>query len=149
MIDFVHIPKNAGTSIKELCIPNLPDSFITYRGHGTDPSILKKEQLVILREPKDRFCSSVRYSLSYMKNDPDGNPDKFRDFEIKELLTPSIWAEVLADANHIHYDLIKSEVSNFEHKVGNIHLDDKWTFTPQHIWLNKCCYPRVALFHQL
>jgi len=33
--------------------------------------------------------------------------------------------------------------------VGNIPLDVKWTYAPQHIWLNRCCSPRVALFHEL
>jgi hypothetical protein len=149
MIDFVHIPKNAGTSMKELCVPNLPNSFLVYHGHSTDPVTLKGEQLIILREPKDRFCSAVRYSLSYMKNDSDGDVDKFYDFEEKCLLDPNTWAEALADVNHLHHDLVKSEVRNVSHKVGNIHLDEKWTYAPQHIWLNRCCSPRVALFHEL
>jgi len=149
MIDFVHIPKNAGTSIRELCAPNLPSSFISYHGHGTDPNTLQGEQLIILREPKDRFCSAVRYSLAYMRDDPGGNRCKFHEFETKGLLNPGRWAEALADVNNVHHELIKSEVSNVEHKVGNMHLDDRWTFAPQYIWLNRCRYPRVALFHQL
>jgi hypothetical protein len=149
MIDFVHIPKNAGTSMKELCIPNLPSSFLSYHGHSADPLALKGEQLIILREPKDRFCSAVRYSLSYMKNDSDGDVDKFYEFEEKDLLDPSTWAEALADTNHLHHELVCSEVKNVSHKVGNIHLDDKWTYASQFIWLNRCCCPRVALFHEL
>lgn len=149
MIHFVHIPKNAGTSMKELCVPNLPNSFLAYHGHGTDPLSLNGEQLVILREPKDRFCSAVRYSLTYMKNDSDGDIDKFYDFEEKGLLDPSTWAEALADINHLHHELVYSEVRNVSHEVGNIPLDVKWTYAPQHIWLNRCCSPRVALFHEL
>jgi len=135
--------------MKELCVPNLPNSFLAYHGHGIDPLSLNGEQLVILREPKDRFCSAVRYSLTYMKNNSDGDIDKFYDFEEKGLLDPSTWAEALADINHLHHELVYSEVRNVSHKVGNIPLDVKWTYAPQHIWLNRCCSPRVALFHEL
>lgn len=148
-IDFVHIPKNAGTSIGELCSPNLPSSFLVYNGHSIDPCTLMGEQFVILREPKDRFCSAVRYSLAYMRDDPNGDLGKFHNFQSKGLVDPNSWAEVLADVNHEHYKLVNSEIINVQHKVGNLLLDDKWTFAPQHIWLNKCRSPRVALFHEL
>mgnify|MGYP001094707747 CR=1 FL=1 len=149
MIDFIHIPKNAGTSIQEICAPNLEGSFITYHGHGTDPGTLDGEQLVILRDPKDRFCSAVRYSLAFMRDNEDGDPDKYHDFETRDLVDPNSWIEVLVDINHKQYDLVSREIRNVNHKVGNMHLDDKWTYTPQHIWLNRCCCPRVALFHEL
>lgn len=149
MIDFVHIPKNAGTSIEELCAPTLPDSFLSYHGHGTDPCTLHGEQLVVLREPKDRFCSAVRYAISFMRYDPGGDVDKFHDFQTKGIVDPNSWAEILSDVNHEHYKLVQSEVMNVQHKVGDLLLDDKWTFAPQHIWLNRCRLPRVALFHTL
>jgi hypothetical protein len=149
MIDFVHIPKNAGTSIKELCSPTLPDSFIRYNGHSTDPCSLLGEQLVVLREPKDRFCSAVRYSIAFMRYNPQGDLDKFHEFQTKGIVDPNSWAEILADVNHEHYKLVNSEVLNVQHNVGDLLLDDKWTYAPQHIWLNRCRSPRIALFHDL
>jgi hypothetical protein len=143
MIDFVHIPKNAGTSIGELCGEG---SFITYHGHGKDPDTLEGEQLVVLRDPKDRFCSAVRFSLAYMREEYS---DKFKIFETHNLMDPSSWAEVLANREHVHHDLVNSEVCNIQHKVGNTLLSDKWTYAPQHIWFDRCRSPRVALFHEL
>jgi hypothetical protein len=62
-INFVHIPKNAGTELRvRLCGRRSPNFEIVYNGHATDGRSLTN-QLIVLREPVERFASAVRYAL--------------------------------------------------------------------------------------
>lgn len=55
LINFIHIPKNAGTSIKELC-----NNKLKYNGHGTDVFNKNiKNQLIILRNPVERLYQQL------------------------------------------------------------------------------------------
>ena len=61
LINFIHIPKNGGTSIKEITNNS---RTIVYNGHETD--VYNKNlsnQLVVIRNPIDRFISSVYYAI--------------------------------------------------------------------------------------
>ena len=69
LINFIHIPKNGGTSIKECCNNRLHTSTIVYNGHNTDVyNKILYNQLVVIRNPIDRFISAVSYSLQKWSN---------------------------------------------------------------------------------
>jgi hypothetical protein len=130
-INFIHIPKNAGESIRELC-----NNKFRYNGHGTDvfnPSL--NNQLVILRNPLDRFISSVKYCLEKWKHEQ----------QIKKLIknkidTPDKWITIWKNKNHPHHNILMDEILKNEHFLGNKKIKYKWTYTPQKEWFNKPKY---------
>lgn len=131
IINFIHIPKNAGSSIRELC-----NNKLKYNGHGTNvfnPSL--NNQLVILRNPLERFISSVKYCL-----------EKWNHLEnIKVLLknninTPDKWITIWKNKNHPQHKILMEEIYNKSHKLGNKKIKYKWTYTPQVKWFNKPKY---------
>ena len=131
IINFIHIPKNAGSSIRELC-----NNKLKYNGHGTNvfnPSL--NNQLVILRNPLERFISSVKYCL-----------EKWNHLEnIKVLLknninTPDKWITIWKNKNHPQHKILMEEIYNKSHKLGNKKIKYKWTYKPQVKWFNKPKY---------
>ena len=69
MYNFIHIPKNAGTSIKKNIDSNLNlKSFIKYNDHNTCVfKSITENNVIILRDPIDRFCSAVNYTIKKKK----------------------------------------------------------------------------------
>jgi len=66
MFNFIHVPKTAGTSMRHLCLQS--NGLIKYNGHGADvssPSI--KNQILIIRNPVDRFKSAVKYVSDFFE----------------------------------------------------------------------------------
>ena len=130
---FIHIPKNAGTSFVKLCREN---KNITYNYHNVNVFDTKiTDQMIIIRDPIKRFISAVYYGLEKWSNDPI----------IKKLInnninTPEKWIQIWMNKDHIHHNLLMSELLNKNHKIGDNILEYKWTYTPQYKWVNNPKY---------
>lgn len=130
-INFIHIPKNAGTSIE-----NLKSNIFRYNYHSTDvfnPNL--KNQLVILRNPLERFISSVNYAHQKWNH-----LNVIKELEKQNINTPDKWITVWKDPNHVHHKLLMSEILNKKQQIGNKVIKYKWTYTPQKAWFNKPKY---------
>lgn len=141
-INFIHIPKNGGTSIKYL-----NNSNIIYNPHKSN--VFDKnlnEQLVILRDPIDRFQSAVRYALQ--KRPRNKLRGKLIDNKID---TPEKWVNILRNRDKKNLKLVEDEILNKDetdiHKIGKNYLKYKYTYTPQSHWINNPKH--VILFENL
>ena len=134
-INFIHIPKNAGTTIKQICNPKTiysANNTLVYNGHRTD-SFNKKltNQFVVIRNPIDRFISAVSYSLQKWSNEP----------HVKYLIenkidTPEKWVKIWMNPKDKQYPYLMNMIKNKNHKIGNRVIEYKWTYSPQSLWIN-------------
>lgn len=132
-INFIHIPKNAGTSIKELCKKS---KQLVYNGHNTDVFNKNlKNQLVIVQDPIERFKSAVYYALQKWSFEPQIS------YLIKNKInTPEKWVEVWSDETNPHHSHLLQEILNKSHKIGEKTLKYKWTYSPQVNYINEPKY---------
>jgi hypothetical protein len=129
VINFIHIPKNGGTTIEELCNIN---SLLIYNGHKTDVYNNNiSNQIIIIRNPIDRFISAVYYALQVWSFTP--NIKYLIDNEIN---TPEKWIQIMMNENHQQYPYLMKEMKNVDHKIGDKLLEYKWTYSPQNLWIN-------------
>ena len=132
-INFIHIPKNGGMAIRDICSKNIQ---LVYNYHNTD--VTNKQlcnQMVILRNPIDRFISAVYYAIQKWSREP----------HIQKLIssginTPNKWVEVWSNSNHKEYKNLMDEMLNKSHRVGGHLLKYKWTYSPQSFWINNPKY---------
>jgi len=130
-INFIHIPKNGGSSIKQLC----NQSTFKYNPHSTNVYSNLTNQLIIIRNPIDRFISAVYYSLQKWSSEPHV---KFLiDHKID---TPEKWVQIWMNPQHKHHKHIMIMIKNKTHKIGNKLLEYKWTYSPQSLWINNPKY---------
>jgi hypothetical protein len=66
-IDFIHIPKNCGTSIKHLVDSKKLLNVNVYNPEYDPISLNPDTSMLILRYPVDRFVSAFYYSRFYPK----------------------------------------------------------------------------------
>jgi hypothetical protein len=127
MSNFIHIPKNGGTSVKSKC-----NDVIIYNGHDSDPKTLKN-RVVIIRNPFDRFASAVAYSIKEGIKNEDEN---ILTLVYEDFVDPSKWAEIIFgnEKDHPMYDNIMQEVLNKSHIIGKYKPKFKWTYTEQSRW---------------
>lgn len=130
-INFIHIPKNGGSSIKAYLKKN-SDINIIYNGHNASINNLEN-QMIIVRDPYYRFCSAVQYALERYRTT---SPKIQKIYEAK-LTSPNEWCEAWEDINHKYHNLIIDEVTNTEHCINSNLIDLKWTYAPQHYWVNE------------
>jgi hypothetical protein len=130
MINFIHIPKNAGTSLGKL-IKTEAIEGLNYCNHWVDVDTTNKPHLVILRDPIDRFTSAFFYSKRYPKSLLS---------EMSDINNPNDLAERLEEGET---HLIKSP----KHYVGKKIRGLSFVFTPQHYWINDPEY--VLNYHNL
>jgi len=127
-LNFFHIPKNVGTSIRNL-IANCKLPNVTYHNHWIDPKKYPSESsIMVIRDPIDRFTSAFNYMYTYpgigLYKHPDiNNPDKF--------------ANLFYDTPEAAKKLI-----NRNHFIGSRRFDIDWVFIPQSEWYND---PRYVL----
>lgn len=133
IINFIHIPKNGGTSIKEIC-----NNTIVYNGHNTD--IYNKKlcnKLVVIRDPIDRFISSVYYAIQKWSHIPE-----VKYLISKNIDTPEKWVKIWSEPKHQYHNDLMSEMLNKTHFIGNKLNKYKWTYSPQSLWINN---PRFVI----
>lgn len=136
IINFIHIPKNGGTSIKKLCYKNF---FLKYNGHNSnvhDKNL--RNQLIVLREPIERFISCVYYALQKWSNEPH-----IKYLISKGIDTPEKWVQIWSDPSHEEHKKLMVELSNNKNcKIGNIIPNYNWIYCPQYCWINN---PRFVI----
>jgi hypothetical protein len=130
MINFIHIPKNAGTSLGKLIKDGVIEG-LNYCNHWVDVDTTNKPNLVILRDPIDRFTSAFFHSKNYPKSLLGGMSD---------INNPNDLAERLEDGE-IHL------IEHDKHYVGTRIRGLSLVFTPQHYWINEPEY--VLNYHNL
>jgi hypothetical protein len=123
MINFIHIPKNAGTSISILIAGGDLKDF-KYHSHWSDVNEISQPQMVIWRDPIDRFSSAFFYSKCY----PNSELSKMDDMK-----NPNDLAERFADGD-------MTLMENPDHYVGKRIKGLELVFTPQHYWWNNPQY---------
>ena len=128
-VNFIHIAKNAGTSMKDLA-KQYPHLKIIYHSHNAPISQLTNQMLVI-RNPFDRFCSAVQYAIENYSHSP-----KVAALIEAGLTTPSHWAEAWGNPTHPAHHLVLEEVVNQSHSIDNKLISYKWTYEPQTSWFN-------------
>lgn len=138
---FVHIPKNAGKSVAKLINSGKLPNFV-FCGHNYE--VPKKhrsprnEEVVILRDPCDRFISAFSYSKKYWHNDVNS-----------QFSSASELAESAADPACAKHQLALIEMGNDEycikkrdgkyirsHTVQEKQTKNTWIYEPQSTW---CC----------
>jgi hypothetical protein len=118
---FIHIPKNGGMSIRNAIIDT---TKIKYCGHGVVfRNIQHLKQIIVLREPIDRFTSAFFYLKQYKKN-------KSRDlFKSPEDLIQGI---IDFDINAFNF----MKIHDGYHHVNGIKINTDWVFHKQVGWID-------------
>jgi len=142
-IVFIHIPKNAGTSIRNLLKNQLKTLDIEYAHHNVKKELINnKKQLIIVRNPLDRFCSSVNFAITKY-----GSTERIRNIINAGLKTPDDWATHFFDTNSKYHTLVLKEVLNETHFVFSKKLKYKWTYDLQSHYIDNPTY--VILYENL
>ena len=132
-MNFIHIPKNAGSMINSL-LKSKQYPKIIYRGHDFDVKGLPHNslELIVIRDPIDRFCSAVRYAIEKYSHTP--NIKSLIDLQIIE---PEQFAQIWKDPNHPYHSILMKEILNDCHHVGSKKLTYKYTYSSQMEWIHK------------
>nr|QFG73710.1 MAG: glycosyltransferase family 25 [Megaviridae environmental sample] len=135
-INFIHIPKNAGTSIQDLCI-----SKIIYHPHKTNCRGMPR-QLIIIRDPVSRFISAVNYALK-----KHSNATYVKPLIENKINTPDKWVNALRNKNSPHNRLVLREMKNRNHMIGKFKPKLKYTYSPQYFYYHNPKY--VVIYENL
>ena len=136
---FIHVPKNAGTSMRGILTDKNSDIPIKYVGHNYPKRY--KNEIAVIRDPIDRLISAFYYSKQKW-------PNEFN----KQFDTPNEFVEAWADPNNEKHEIAKSIISNKKEKFlirntnATIQLNEVnhsvlgkktpyiWTYMPQSTW---------------
>lgn len=119
---FVHIPKNAGTSVSK-AIKNSNQNILEAFGHSVRIQVKLRDyrKIYIIRNPFDRFASSFFYLKQYAKN-------RNSIFQ-----TPTDLIDGLLEFRQEAFSFLK--VYDHFHMVNGKKIFTDWTFHPQKDWL--------------
>lgn len=118
---FIHIPKNAGTSIRE-ALHDHP--YIQYYGHDVrraDVAHLKK--IYVIREPGDRFASAFFYLRNHGRSQAEN----------KVFANPNELLEALVELDPRALRMMR--LSDEIHTIDDVPIFTDWVFAPQHRWV--------------
>ena len=101
---FIHIPKNAGWTIKDAIKKN--NLNIIYIHHKYSSKISNTEEIVVIRDPIQRFVSAFNYSKTSWKN-PIIN--QFND--VNELV------DALMDSNNNKHKIAQYYITNSKEAI--------------------------------
>ena len=133
-LSFIHIPKNAGTSVKQAIADNQLPILVT--GHPY-PRKLSTEEFVVLRCPVGRFISAFHYGCKFW-------PSRIN----AQFASADELASSAADPDHPKHALAWIELGNRpehilqrsgeampQHTVGSRITNFSWAYEPQSTWL--------------
>lgn len=141
---FIHIPKNAGTSLKKILLEH---NFIL-AGHNINFNWINTNNLktlIVIRDPVSRFISSVNYSICNAQN--EGLSENI----LQHIRCPDDWAEAMLNSDHDLYKDVWDTIIN--NKLNRIHtLDDRilkyrWHWSHQYLWIKNPTY--VIIYEKL
>lgn len=130
-INFIHIPKNGGTSLKKIC-----KKKIKFNNHNVNVKD-KNNQFIILRNPIDRFISSIYYAIEKWSFE-----EQIKNLIDNGIDTPDTWVKIWSDPNHKFYNLVMKEMLNENHMIGNKKPKYKWTYCKQIEWYDN---PKIII----
>lgn len=133
-LSFIHIPKNAGTSVIRAIVDNkLP---IRFSGHPY-PAKLADEEIVVLRSPVSRFISAFYYGQKYWSNQVN-----------KQFANANELATSAGDPDHPKHALAWIELGNLpehlllrngqatpQHTIASRVIEYCWVYEPQSSWM--------------
>lgn len=133
MINFIHIPKNGGSSIAKIVKKHRPQ-LLGYHKHHVIPFHLAGYNLYILRDPIRRFCSAVNYALEKWSFDKN-----IKNCIKHGINTPEQFIQCYKNKNHKFHEIVRKEIENIEgkHMIGQMKLIHKYVYTPQVFWIRK------------
>lgn len=144
---FIHIPKNAGTSIKNSVV--FANKNMKYYAHRTDIDELpnNKTYFIIIRDPLYRFCSAVDYHIKHQLSHKKNSFVSQLLAIDKNFIHPNDWAEALGDPNHRFHNLLIKTISNPNHKFGKKFPGYNYIFLAQSTWIRQDF--KVLIFENL
>ena len=128
---FIHIPKNAGTSIQRL-IYSTKDLPLVYVGHNYPTS--RTNEIVVLRDPIDRFVSAFTYMKQYHFRN---NAVDFQVIKTANDLAESLYT---GDDRFPHaLAILKQQHRQFQSIKGK-RIHTNWVFAPQYLYVHEPAY---------
>lgn len=125
---FIHIPKNAGNSIIQ-ALKTCPRFRICNHSILLS-SVAHLKQVVILRDPVDRFTSAFFYVKNYPRADREIYAQKYGRFQTPEQLVQAL----------LHEDPVATqflETGGPLHIVNGKKIYTNWVFHPQKDWVDR------------
>lgn len=130
-MNFIHIPKNGGSSIKKIC-----GGKLNYYSHNID--VFENNipnQFIVIRNPIERFISAVYYCLEVWS----------KEKHVQELIknkidTPEKWIQIWSNPNHAKFNILMDEMLNKKLKIGKKKPKYKYTYCKQSEWINNPKY---------
>jgi len=135
---FVHIPKNAGTSIETLIEQKKVPNF-EYVGHRFFQKKIKSDtiKVCIFRDPIDRFISAFYYSKREHPKSPShrkfDNPNQLID-GLRQIEHPKHKAAMAYVGNKNPHNYRRFLKKTIPHKVGGVRTQHTWVFEHQITW---------------
>jgi hypothetical protein len=129
---FVHIPKNAGSSVATACVKiGVPTCGHQARHH----CVGRYRPLIVLRNPFERFASAVYHAINSYGHEP-----QIAAIINAGMTQPADWANALSrPESDPKRKLIEAEVINRDqvhHHINGVHLKWKLTYSAQHHWMD-------------